>query len=273
VNPEPQIDLTSAVITDENCTEGGQVTGVTILNGSPNYTYQWLDGTTVVGNSVDISNLSAGSYTLIVTDNSGCDDSTNVTINFVNNAVVIAIDDSASTVGINDVTFNVYPNDTGDETSISVVNQPANGSIIENGNGEMTYTPNEGFSGVDTLTYLICDPNCINTCDTATVFITIQKLDSLIIPNGFTPNDDNINDYFVIKNLEQYPNNNIIIFNRWGDIVFSDKPYNNDWDGTSKHSNIIVAGDKVVEGTYFFVLDLGVEGKEKISGYIDLRRK
>jgi gliding motility-associated-like protein len=273
VNPEPQIDLSSAVVVDENCSSGGQVSGIVISNGSPNYTYQWTDGSTTITNTADITGLTSGNYTLIVTDAQGCDDTTNVSINFVNNAVVIAIDDSASTTGINDVTFNVYPNDTGDETSITVITQPNNGSITENGNGEMTYTPDNGFSGVDTLTYLICDPNCTNTCDTATVFINVKKIDSLIIPNGFTPNDDNINDYFVIKNLEQYPNNNIIIFNRWGDIVYTSKPYNNDWDGTSKNSNIIVAGDKVVDGTYFFVLDLGVEGKEKISGYIDLRRK
>ena len=273
VNPEPQIDLSSANVVDENCSDGGQVTGITIINGSPNYTYQWTDGTTNIATTADVSGLSAGVYTLIVTDAQGCDDTTNVTINFVNNAVVIAVNDSASTIGTNDVTFNVYPNDTGDETSITVITQPNNGNISEDGNGEMTYTPENGFSGVDTLTYLICDPNCTNTCDTATVYITVKKIDSLIIPNGFTPNNDNVNDYFVIKNLEQYPNNNIVIFNRWGDIVYTSKPYNNDWDGTSKNSNIIVAGDKVVDGTYFFVLDLGEEGKEKISGYIDLRRK
>jgi gliding motility-associated-like protein len=273
VNPEPQIDLTSAVITDENCTDGGQVTGITVINGTPTYTYQWLDGTTNIDNAADVTGLTAGSYTLIVTDAQGCDDTTNVTINFVNDAVVIAMDDTTSTIGVNAVTIYVNANDVGDETSITIISQPNNGIVTDQGNGELTYTPEGGYTGVDSLDYVICDPNCTNTCDTASVYITVKQLDSLIIPNGFTPNNDNFNDYFVIKNLEQYTNNSIIIFNRWGDEVYTAAPYKNDWDGTSGNPNVISSGNQVVEGTYFFVLDLGVEGKEKISGFIDLRRK
>ncbi|MGV6862026.1 MAG: T9SS type B sorting domain-containing protein [Putridiphycobacter sp.] len=273
MNSEPTLNLASIVIIDETCTNGGSVTGITVDNGTPNFNYNWTDGTNTVSSTAEANNLTTGNYTLIVTDANGCDDTTDVTINFTDNSVVIAVNDSTLTKATTEVTFNVYPNDTGDETSITIVSLPNNGTVVNNGNGEMSYTPDEGFVGIDTLTYLICDPNCTNSCDTATVYITIEKIDSLIIPNGFTPNGDNFNDYFVIENLEQYPNNNIIIFNRWGDVVFTASPYNNDWDGTSTNVNIIVNGNQVVDGTYFFVLDIGEEGEEKINGFIDLRRK
>ena len=73
-----------------------------------------------------------------------------------------------------------------------------------------------------------------------------------------TVNGDGINDTFVIPELERapedYPNNNLIIMNRWGDVVYEASPYNNDWDGTHYKT-----GEILPVGTYFYIirLDLG----------------
>ena len=55
--------------------------------------------------------------------------------------------------------------------------------------------------------------------------LAVEDLVPLHIPNGFSPNSDGFNDAFVIEGLDQYPDNAIIIiFNRWGDEVFSAAP-------------------------------------------------
>ncbi|MFT5168634.1 MAG: hypothetical protein ACI8P3_003879 [Saprospiraceae bacterium] len=85
--------------------------------------------------------------------------------------------------------------------------------------------------------YELCNEYCPDFCDMERVRLDIQDqitIDtSVFIPNGITPNDDGINDTFVFPVLEDnpsaFPNNEIIIFNRWGDIIYQAKLYRNDW--------------------------------------------
>ncbi|GAB4254381.1 MAG: hypothetical protein Kow0079_10630 [Vicingaceae bacterium] len=51
-----------------------------------------------------------------------------------------------------------------------------------------------------------------------------------------------INDYFVIKNAELYPDNKLMIYNRWGNLIYQTTNYKNDWDGSDKE-----------EGTYYYI--------------------
>ncbi|MDD2412851.1 MAG: gliding motility-associated C-terminal domain-containing protein, partial [Bacteroidales bacterium] len=84
-----------------------------------------------------------------------------------------------------------------------------------------------------------------------------QELD---IPNVFSPNGDGINDTWVIKNLELHPENELVIINRWGNEVYTQKSYKNDWDGTQLN-----------EGTYFYVLKVNMCNEErKLSGYLTI---
>ncbi|OQY42126.1 MAG: hypothetical protein B6242_16510, partial [Anaerolineaceae bacterium 4572_78] len=63
------------------------------------------------------------------------------------------------------------------------------------------------------------------------------------IPDGFSPNEDGINDFFVIPGVERYPNLIITIFNRWGNKVFEAKGgYDNSWDGRNQFG-ITVGGN------------------------------
>ena len=63
-------------------------------------------------------------------------------------------------------------------------------------------------------------------------------------PNIITPNNDGLNETFRVLNIEQYPDNHIAIFNRWGRRVYEKDRYDNTWDG----------GD-VSDGVYFYILD------------------
>ncbi|MBT6745199.1 MAG: tandem-95 repeat protein, partial [Flavobacteriales bacterium] len=93
---------------------------------------------------------------------------------------------------------------------------------------------------------------------------------SFEIPEGFSPNGDNVNDYFEIKGLEEYPDNSIIIFNRWGNKVFAAEPYDNNWRGTNAFG-ISFGGEDLPEGTYFYLLKLTPDD-EPIKGYVYITR-
>lgn len=82
------------------------------------------------------------------------------------------------------------------------------------------------------------------------------------IPNTVTPNNDGSNDFLVIPALQYYSDNEIVIFNRWGNIVYEKVGYQNEWDGRNHKS-----GDKVPDGTYFYILKINSTG-ESYQGYV-----
>jgi gliding motility-associated-like protein len=92
----------------------------------------------------------------------------------------------------------------------------------------------------------------------------------LEIPEGFSPNGDGANDTWVIPGIENYPNNSIVVFNRWGNQVYSAEPYDNSWNGECNESGTI-GGNTVPEGTYFFIFksDRNAEVKQ---GFIYIKR-
>lgn len=85
---------------------------------------------------------------------------------------------------------------------------------------------------------------------------------SLVPAQAFTPNGDGINDSWVIPGIDNYPNNRVTIYNRWGHEIFGTNQYQNDWNGTAKgNSNMLPPG------SYFYVIDLG-NGSAPVQGWI-----
>ncbi len=95
--------------------------------------------------------------------------------------------------------------------------------------------------------------------------------------NIITPNGDGIHDVLNISGLENYPDNTLKIFNRWGVLVFTTKAYNtqgNVFDGTSQGRATVNADRKLPVGTYFYILDY-VDNSDttiSLSGYIYINR-
>jgi gliding motility-associated-like protein len=127
-----------------------------------------------------------------------------------------------------------------------------------------------GRSGTDQFVYQVCNKICIELCDTATVRIQVKSDNTyqFAVPTGITPNGDGANDELRFEVLEvqpeQYKNNEIVIFNRWGDIVYRAKPYVNNWKGTNN------SGQDLPTGTYYYILRLDISDGLIIKGDITI---
>jgi len=103
----------------------------------------------------------------------------------------------------------------------------------------------------------------VTSCaDTVFASIMVQINDcQLMIPNVFTPNGDGVNDYFVVKGLENYPGSSLTIIGRNGNVVFQAMDYKNDWNA-----------ENIESGTYFYSLRLNDKNKTEKGGVINIVR-
>ncbi len=91
-------------------------------------------------------------------------------------------------------------------------------------------------------------------------------VDALLIPNGLTPNGDGLNDLLRIETGPECPEVGIKVYNRWGQLVFSNGEYNNEWGGTS------MSGEELPDGTYYMVVGYNDDNAKLIHSFLDIRR-
>jgi len=154
-------------------------------------------------------------------------------------------------------------------TSITATPTVSDGTatITVNGIPVVSGTPSDALPlavGSNTITVVVKAQDGV-TIDTYTVVVYRGEAQADINCNNvLTPNGDGKNDYWVIKDIELYPQNNVIIFDKGGRLIYSKKSYNNEWDGT-------LNGHPLAEGTYYFVVDLG-PNLRKFKGSISILR-
>lgn len=95
--------------------------------------------------------------------------------------------------------------------------------------------------------------------------------------NVITPNGDGVHDELTIRGLENYPDNSLRIYNRWGVLVYTTQAYNtqgNTFNGTSEGRVTVDVDRKLPVGTYFYILDYKLDNEENktLTGYIYLNR-
>jgi len=115
------------------------------------------------------------------------------------------------------------------------------------------------------------DDGCVGK-DNLTVFVEESEG---IYKNkyGFSPDGDGINEVWKINEIENYPNNSVVIYNRWSDKVYEISGYDNIakvFNGEANRMTALGAGN-LPEGTYYFKIELN-QGEEVISGYLVLKR-
>ncbi len=174
-----------------------------------------------------------------------------------------------------EVAFNVLENDVYDPalTTFNVLTADIPGEVNFTADGIITYNKIKCFVGVVEIEYELCNNNCPELCQTAILSITVEPDEDDACgeaPNGITPNGDGVNDELVFDELlnttEEYPNNEIIIFNRWGDVVYQAKPYQNDWSGENN------GGNQLPHATYYYILRLDLASGEIIRGDVTIMK-
>jgi gliding motility-associated-like protein len=93
---------------------------------------------------------------------------------------------------------------------------------------------------------------------------TTVSTDIVEVPNGFTPDGDNFNDFFVIPIAVNYSNISLSVYNRYGSLVYEKENYSNDWDGSSS-----LNGEPLPDDTYYYVLTLDGEQRQ---GFVYINR-
>ncbi|MBX7052849.1 MAG: HYR domain-containing protein [Flavobacteriales bacterium] len=208
--------------------------------------------------------------TYVAIDPSGNADTCTFTV-LVNNPPTAVTDGASYDEDDSSITVDMIGNDydiDGDSISITSI-YGGHGIVTLNPDGSLTYNINtEEWCGLDTVYYVLCDS--YNACDTGYVLIDVECYLFIIIPEGFSPNGDGVNDLFEIIGIEDYTNNKLSIFNRWGHKVFEANKYDNTWNGTSE-SPVTIGNGMLPKGTYFYVLDLG-DGSKLMRGSIFLNR-
>ncbi len=160
------------------------------------------------------------------------------------------------------------------EFEFTIVSEPSIGSIEDiSADNVLSYFVREGFFGTDIIVYEVCNLVCPDLCERATITIEIEQGDitDVFTPSGITPNNDGMNDTFFFDllanaNEEDFPDNEMLIFNRWGDIVYQAKPYNNDWNGLNDE------GQELPQGTYYYILRLNIAEGIILKGDVTIVR-
>jgi gliding motility-associated-like protein len=134
------------------------------------------------------------------------------------------------------------------------------------------YVDKLNTGAADSVVYRVCDSGRVPLCDTAVMFISIGP-PSFKIYEAVSSNGDGINDYWRIDGIEAEPYNKnyVRVFDRYNNLVFETKDYNNkenSWQGESNHG--LVKG-ALPEGTYFYTLIL--DNGKVFSGFVFLKRQ
>lgn len=243
--PEPEPLVITAVTVDVTCAGGSDGSiDITVTGGNPGYTYQWTNGYT----TEDLINVPVDEYTVQVTDTKNCLDSL---------TIIIYEPDSIT------VEFEVLEVSCADQHDGSILAMPSGGT------GTFTFLWSNGGTDemIDNLyggTYIVTVTDIVGCEMSDTTFVPTNPKACINPPNAFTPNGDLYNDTWFLENSYLYPDIDVKIFNRWGNLLYQQQNMYEPWDGTNN-------GDPVPSETYYYIINLNNES-EPFKGFVTIVR-
>lgn len=233
VNPKPEFEVDNSEI---YCLDNNPIT-LSTFNPKGNYSYEWKDNTgQILSNSSTVEVLSGGEYTVSATSNLGCT-SFPVTFDVVESAIAI--------IDLEDITII----ELSDNNSITINNDNNNLGIgdyrfsLDNFNGPYRDEPFFDRVGAGSHIIYVKDKN---GCGITSIEVFI-----LGFPKYFTPNNDGVNDTWLIKGLgSDYTDaSKVSVFNRYGQLIKQLTSKSGAWDGTFN-------GEILPQSDYWFVAEL-----------------
>ncbi len=237
----------------------GEVLQLQAEDDNVGLSYRWLlDGTvryTEQNPTIDfLSATDAGDYQVIAFDpESGCADTSEVRKLNILTEPITAPDMAFIFLPTTHIEIIVTENDDlplNTDYTVTIFQQPEFGRIevIDATKGHFDYIRETDRARTDRFFYEICYDDCDRACEREMVTVEILYNDEeCVTTNLISPNGDGTNDEFTIYCLENgdFPDNEVSIYNQWGDRVFRAAPYMNDWTGTFE-------GEDLPDGTYFY---------------------
>lgn len=217
---------------------------VNVSGGTAPYTYVWNTG----DNQAILEGLSAGSYSVMVIDQQSCMREDSITLD----------DPAALSILI-------------DTMQLGVDGQVQASAQVSGGTAPYRYRWNTDLG--DTTATVVLAPGSYlvhvqdaNACTDSVGILIPNPAPCFKVHTGFSPNGDGINDQWFLPCVEEYPENEITILNRWGQPIQAFINYDNTWDGR-------IEGQALTDGTYFYILVM-IEGRGRrtMKGTVTLIR-
>lgn len=260
-NPLPTTTFTSNVVTSNAICSGDTVQ--IQVSGGVFYTWNGPNNFTSFNNVIHFTPILAintGNYTVQVTDLNGCSTSDTIAL-------------------------SITPDQFGSINGATSLCPKATLVLTASGGGTYSWSgPNQFVSSNETITIpsftagqqgtysvLVTDTNGCTSLNSTEVSISYSAA-CLDIPELVSPNGDGHNDTWQIDGLDNFLNAKVMIFNRWGNLIYEVTPYSTPWNGEPNTGfEIDGSGGKVPVGTYFYVIELNDQEKNVYKGYLELQ--
>lgn len=237
------IEYTYSVVSCQGGSDGNIL--VDIAGGNPAYTTTWSNGAA----TEDLLNIPADIYQLSVVDTKGCSDSILVDVSQPDSVLIDFEHDQISCIDNYDGVAYAYPNG-------------GNGGYMYNwSNGTLTSDNTE----LSNQWYSVVVTDILGCTGMDSVFITKDSIGCIYPVTAFTPNGDYYNDFWNIDNMELYPDANVQIFNKWGNIVHNQTGLYEPWNG-------LINDSPAPSEVYYWIINLNQPDREVLKGIITIVR-
>ena len=126
--------------------------------------------------------------------------------------------------------------------------------------------PNPVYSGsADSVIFTLLVSDTYGCIDSSHVTVHVFVPDAIVLPNIITPDGNGKNDTWKINTRVDLTGSKLIVFNRWGETVFFEFNYHNDWGGTYNNT-----GEKLPDGTYYYELTVPSQDNHLYKGAINI---
>lgn len=253
--------ITRPVTVFLNANGQASITAAQINNGSTDAC--GIASVTVNPSTFTCANIGTNTVTLTVTDVNG---------NVSTGTATVTVTVDFTTIGDNDLDGlpdNCDPDDDNDGVLDTNDNCPrqANSNQVDNDNDGLgdacdNDDDNDGIlDGYDNCPFIFnpgqedIDKDGVgDVCDTVEINVS----------QAITPDGDGINDTWFINNIQNHPNNSVKVYNRWGDLIFSKRNYQNDWNGSYANNG----SNTPDASSYYYQIDLDGNGSIDYDGWI-----